>query len=183
MNNRLLFAIIWIAFMVISIFILCCSFIVPLPPTKYIRWSERKLQFNDFQLVNGELYNEAAATSCTGIVFGYDTSLKTFHAIAVFEPSKSKWSSLHTANIPYLLNHEQRHFDLTEYIVRKLNSDMVGKDSTLQLTLFKIYQEQLDMIEVLYDSETKHSLDTTNQHMWDTMINNLLSNIKIKSNV
>jgi hypothetical protein len=129
----------------------------------------------DFKLVQGPLFRNIAATTCTGIMMIYNPAIKSYEATAIFDSEKSVWSNTHTGNISYLLNHEQRHFDLTEYIVRKLNKDLVGKDSLMQLKLFKVYEEQLDIIQKLYDAQTNHSVDTAQQSLWNSTIDNLLT--------
>ena len=145
------------------------------PPDRYIKWGDRKLQFSDFRFVEGPIFRDVAATTCTGIMMIWNTDSNTYHATAVFDKDKSLWSSKHIRNVPYLLNHEQRHFDITEYIVRKLNYDLKGKDSTRQLHLFKVYEEQLDLMQKLYDTETNHSVDSLRQETWNSIVNHLLS--------
>lgn len=81
------------------------------------------------------------------------------------------------AKTPRLLNHEKRHFDITEVSRRKLclalqtetNLNSENLNETVDSLFDNAMQWQSDMSD-LYDNETKHGLNILKQKKWDLKI-------------
>ncbi len=96
-----------------------------------------------------------------------------------FNPTRS-WTKERSSE--YLLNHEQRHFDLTEYhtrvFKRKIREFNFETPKTAVRELKKLFDQQLalhDAMQEDYDEQTNHSINQTNQIIWDAKIDSLLS--------
>lgn len=79
-----------------------------------------------------------------------------------------------------LLNHERVHFDISEVYARKLRksldslSQIQGVETDIfEKTISSLLKERT-IYDELYDSETKHSLDSLNQKVWNETIRNQL---------
>jgi hypothetical protein len=80
----------------------------------------------------------------------------------------------------YILNHEQKHFDIaylhTIYFIKKLKAATYTND-TYVAVIEKIYQEaatSMGTMQNQYDAETSHSRQTREQAAWDVKITELL---------
>ena len=83
----------------------------------------------------------------------------------------------------YLLNHEQRHFDLAEVYSRRIKKELndfedlniKNDDFEIQFnaTVSKLLDE-FDKIQTQYDQETKHSHNKVKQTEWDKYIDRQL---------
>lgn len=87
-----------------------------------------------------------------------------------------------------LLNHEQKHFNLTEIYTRKLRqkiSTHTFNSHDIEWQAHNLYNEvfdQLDHQQTLYDIETKHATDKKQQRIWDKKINDELNILNHFSN-
>ena len=89
-----------------------------------ISWSDKKLEWSDFQgspsefIVSDEGKYSGAATFSTVYMEtqGWDGDSVKFYVPSYFDMKKS-WKRKFI-NSDYHLNHEQRHFDITEYVAR-----------------------------------------------------------------
>jgi lipopolysaccharide export LptBFGC system permease protein LptF len=82
-----------------------------------------------------------------------------------------------------LLMHEQIHFDITELWARKFRQKLKGKtfrfntfQSELNTIQTSIYKDSKEM-QVLYDKETEHSINTANQQKWNKKMAEDLKNL------
>ncbi len=76
----------------------------------------------------------------------------------------------------YAINHEQIHFDITEIFARKIRKELI-LNSANEPQVEKIYFDNAKAcreFQVLYDNETRHSLDRRNQERWNKHIKLLL---------
>ncbi len=96
--------------------------------------------------------------------------------VAVFYPGES-WVRRPTESG---LIHEQGHFDITEIFARRLRKrlqEFVPKRGDLNHQLNLLYNEtesERDAMEILYDKETRHSVDVVRQERWNVRIRNEL---------
>lgn len=83
----------------------------------------------------------------------------------------------------YLLNHEQKHFDLAEVFRRAMMQDISSKKFT------RNYKEEIKAIvakrqqafnkeQLLYDRETEHGMNKAAQVLWNNAIAQQLTNSK-----
>ncbi len=151
---------------------LLCSFTVVNKTNTEITW--RTLGYNDFTIVDN-LDGVKVAESNTGISYELIKGDR-FYAKAIFEKNKSYISAKLASNkIDYIITHEQGHFDIAEYVTRKLNLRLNGiKDNQVADKLFNQAIVELETMQVLYDYETDHSEDHDAQKQWILRIRGLL---------
>lgn len=85
----------------------------------------------------------------------------------------------------YLLNHEQKHYDLQEVFARKIRKRYLEKTDyvfdNLQKDLNDIFNDEIRKsheLQALYDAETDHSINEEKQNEWNTKISNLLKELE-----
>lgn len=147
-------------------------------PKLEIEWkADRKLSINDYTIVYTQIDgNDVAATSCTGMKLSYDNKNKMYLATAVFDKSRSYWNPNKVKRTEWVLNHEQIHFDITQYVATKLNKlyinhpEMTNRE---QYREFTAHDRLLDSLQTAYDLETDHSMDSTKQYIWNRFVNSL----------
>lgn len=80
----------------------------------------------------------------------------------------------------YTINHEQKHFDITEIFARRIRKELIATSANEQETkeiylsnakACRVFQEQ-------YDAETRHSLNKNVQIAWDEKIASLLRSLE-----
>lgn len=82
----------------------------------------------------------------------------------------------------YLLNHEQRHFDLSEVSAREFRmklkkANFTGENFNEEINKITRYiNERYDKLQELYDSESDHSRNEGKQKEWDSRIDKMLKN-------
>lgn len=146
----------------------------------YVMWkSDTKIGWEDFQ-DSVPLNHEFDAWTVSGINYRYhyDSHSATATIHSFFDRNES-WSvkEKQTARI---LDHEQRHFDITEIFARKFRKSIFAWNK--KTAFDKFIKSCFDSImnlrkkeEVLYDDETKHSKDAKGQASWNAKIDSLLS--------
>ena len=162
-------------------------------PEDTLHWrKDRKLSWDDFQGIPDTLNDfknapdinsiPAAGTSSGFAYYPYYTSetILAFKVNAVFFKKKS-WVRKNWVRTKYALNHEQRHFDITEIYARRLqkalNNCNLNKNTIIE-SCKKIYDSlrfERDKMQALYDIETRHSLDSCKQREWDKKIDKWLA--------
>lgn len=144
-----------------------------------IEWSEsKKLTWADFKGI--EINNQGyAASSSTGISFTYsvkrydDDFDLDFSVKCHFYPEES-WYDKSTAT-PYILKHEQTHFDISELharILRKLLSE-ASFSHNLKTEIKAIYKEvekQRGEMQHRFDMETDHSIKKEKEYIWEEFV-------------
>ena len=147
--------------------------------TNMIYWKEnRKLKWKDFQ-GKAKKESEHFAISSTGSFFDYrlenakDSAKIIFETYAFFNKDSS-WSKS-WGRSPYLLKHEQVHFNITELYTRKLRkalSEYIFSES-YQLEIQRIihyFNNERNKKQSQYDAETKHSINEAAQRKWNKYI-------------
>jgi len=90
---------------------------------------------------------------------------------------KNSWVNKLYAN-EYLLNHEQRHFDIFEIGARLIRRELVNKTyasfsafwKDADNLVYKVRKEFVITTTALYDKETNHSANLQQQNIWDQKI-------------
>lgn len=81
---------------------------------------------------------------------------------------------------PHVLNHERRHFDITEIYARKANAAFKKyrfsrKNFSSEVSkIFNSFVEESNSIQKQYDLETDHSMNEEKQKEWDKKIDKWL---------
>ncbi len=99
----------------------------------------------------------------------------TFEVKTMFDKSKS-WKN---TNSEYILNHEQRHFDLGEVYARKFRKYLFDSVNTFnaaaQNKMFNLFLEEDNEVQRQYDSVSNHSINQNGQLEWNIRIDSLLN--------
>jgi len=142
-----------------------------------VEWnSARKLDWSDFQAKAPASAYEAALSQC-GIGYATTTAPKdkmlNVKVSAKFYLGES-WSRDSERN-SRLLQHEQTHFDLCELYARKLRQNIAinrytGADIQKMDKAYAALTAELNKVELQYDEETTHGLNTEKQDEWNARI-------------
>ena len=160
----------------------------------YLVWGKRKLKWSDFQgEVPGDSEFHALTHSAISLDFQGEGVILEFNIQTIFDPQKS-WKKEGVND--YILKHEQGHFDITEYHARalrkKLKTHRYKSVETIGDEVQNMFNEaysRANQMQILYDEQTKHSIDKKKQAKWDKKIKKLLSSLntyknpKVKVNV
>ncbi|HVG13895.1 MAG TPA: DUF922 domain-containing protein [Chitinophagaceae bacterium] len=145
---------------------------------EYLPWfSERRLNWDDF-LCEPKRNTDAVALTSTALGIAYKVSggQLTYEITCSFSKTKS-WGLLKT---PYILAHEQGHFDITEIYARKLHKELSEYQfnrRTFKLDVSAIYDrivKQKENFQYAYDGQSDHSRNKGLQLEWLHRINTLL---------
>jgi hypothetical protein len=151
-----------------------------------LRWNANKrLNWSDYKATPNP-DSDAAASTSTILSIEYKMSSSSFGYVIKSYFSKTRSWGLHKT--PYILSHEQGHFDIAEIFARKLHKEMsnyVFNKKTYQKELKKIYaeiSEEKDEMQNEYDKETNHSINKEKQAAWLKKIETLLKEYEPWSN-
>ena len=146
--------------------------------------SEKPLEWPDFnqRIGGGGLYKAYPYTGIRYVVDAPDKKNVEIEVVPYFIPSKS-WVHKDFKK-PELLNHEQRHFDLTAIHAGMLDSALrpyeVDVASFMDRELNLVVEAKFDSIYSLleaaqerYDRETNHSTIVEKQEAWNMRIDSL----------
>lgn len=140
--------------------------------TKKLTWAD----FKGKPIAN----SNAAALTASGITFGYSVKTANNRIIdyttsveAHFYPNKSWYKT--TNATPYILAHEQLHFDITELYARKFRQQIsklkLNQNIKSQLKrLHTAINKALSNTQNKYDEQTHHSINKKAQAQWQTYI-------------
>ncbi|MEJ7767283.1 MAG: DUF922 domain-containing protein [Chitinophagaceae bacterium] len=144
-----------------------------------IQWKAfPRLSWNDFKASPPPNATNAALTS-SGILMKFSSNGESLtYQISCNFVKINSWGRVKNDHI---LSHEQGHFDIAEIFARKLNKDLkayqvngnsVSKDVN---TIYKNVMAGLLEMQTLYDGQTDHSRDHTQQKIWLERINGNLA--------
>lgn len=146
--------------------------------------ANRPLVWEDFKqrAANKSLFKAYSYTGIRYVVDAPDGKHVEIETLPYFVPDKS-WVNKDFKN-EYLLNHEQRHFDLTAIHAQILDSLLrpyeteVSRfmDDNLIKGVEQIFDDvyaQLEEAQAQYDKETEHSIQRDKQEEWDAKIDSL----------
>ena len=145
---------------------------------EFIPWTvERPLTWHDFQCSPKRSGDAVASTSTSlGIAYHIKNYVLTYEITCNFSKTKS-WGLVKT---PYILAHEQAHFDITEIYARKLHQSLMEYEfdqRTYKKDINTIYQQivaEKEAFQEAYDKETDHSRNKRIQYEWLERIDNIL---------
>jgi len=146
-----------------------------------IRWSETPLTWKDFKGIPDSRHGGALTASGFYYNFKCENGMAEWEVGAVFFPNKS-YVNPQVLN-PYMLAHEQLHFDITELFARKLRKQLVEEnigcdDRTEVEYLCERMVEDWRAFQQQYDIETNHSMNRDAQIHWDKMIRDALMELE-----
>lgn len=150
------------------------------------RWSkDTLLTWSDFKGTVDPSSGVSAMTYC-GVKFKYNYFLSAndsvytakFKVYSYFTPERS-WS-MTERQCPVLLNHEQIHFDISEYFARVLRTALETAFYTKNIkeeimAIFKKYDGEREKMGSLYDEQTNHGTKVEIQKKWDLFVGKILS--------
>ena len=183
----------WIMKVKLSILILLLLQSIPMWGQKINWFATRKLTYSDFKNKiepdkssfrhENAAHLKRAASSTIG--WNYEITSSTTNdnidlkIYAFFDPTKS-WMKNEYKN-EYVLNHEQKHFDIAEIYKRKLQQrikkEIKGKkdfERKFDQLYHQVYTEYCDF-QKKYDSETLHGTIVEKQKEFDVLITDMLS--------
>lgn len=168
--------------------ILFCSLLGPLflfaqsKEEELLKWdSTKKLTWADYKS-SPDTESDAAASTTTYLGINYNISSTSFTYKIQSLFSKTRSWGLHKT--PYILSHEQGHFDIAEVFARKLHQKMSEykfNRKSYKKDLKKIYEEVTEEKEEVqndYDKETRHSINKAKQAEWLQRIEEMLEELK-----
>lgn len=143
----------------------------------------RLLTWSDFQ---GEPKSNNVAGAMTGAVtasgFAFNASMNMRDNVVnlnvnvyTYFSKKNSWKKPDIGTAYHLL-HEQRHFDITRLGAQKFYTELHKTDFTLSnytellSSIFKKVSEDNNILQQKYDSETRNSMNTTEQLQWNDKI-------------
>jgi hypothetical protein len=143
-----------------------------------IPWNtERRLTWSDF---NGDAVHNSEAVASTstslGLSYKVEDGVLSYQITCTFSKPKS-WGLLKT---PYILAHEQGHFDITEIYARKLHqalSEYQVNPKSYKRDINAIYNsiaEQKEEAQESYDGQSDHSRNKLIQQQWAEHIQQML---------
>jgi len=143
-----------------------------------IPWeTNKRLVWDDF-LCEPKRNTDAVALTSTALGISYNISSNQLHYEITCSFSKAKsWGLLKT---PYILAHEQGHFDITEIYARKLHKELLDykfNRRTFRQDVNVIYDrvvKEKENFQYAYDGLTDHSRNKTVQKEWLERIQELL---------
>lgn len=145
---------------------------------EYLPWANaRPLTWEDF-LCEPKRNTDAVALTSTALGISYNMSNNQLNYEITCSFSKVKsWGLLKT---PYILAHEQGHFDITEIYARKLHKELLDykfNRRTFRQDVNVIYDrivKEKENLQFAYDGLTDHSRNKTVQKEWLEKIQELL---------
>ena len=158
----------------------------PMAAHEVIYYSPTKLVWDDFR-GRPEKNSPAAAVTVSG--FGYRANINsrggkgqfTIKVYCYFNKDKSWVKDGRT--IPYILKHEQNHFDISyiaaSYFVDRLK-ETTFNTSNYEYRLKEIYNEACEVMHRLqddYDGETKNGQVREVQKKWNAMVDDKIASV------
>ncbi len=145
---------------------------------EFIPWvPHRRLTWDDFLCEPRRNTDAVASTSTSlGIAYQIKNNQLTYQITCNFSKKRS-WGLVKT---PYILAHEQAHFDITEIFARKLHQalqDYQVNRKTFKEDINTIYERVVkakEAFQKLYDSQTDHSRKSAKQQEWLERIDEIL---------
>ena len=145
---------------------------------EYIPWvTNHRLRWDDFRCEPKRNTDAVASTSTAlGIAYQIKGGKLYYQVTCKFSKNKS-WGLVKT---PYILAHEQGHFDITEIFARKLHQALQGyslNNSSFQQDINTIYETVVrakESLQAAYDADTDHSRNKRKQEEWLERIDLLL---------
>ncbi len=153
------------------------------PTIDFYTWSQKgKLNWSDFKGTPDYKSPEIAITA-SSVEFSYYTkgTVIGWQVIAKYFPDRS-WIKKDKQS-PYVLQHEQVHFDITELYARlfrkRLKESVKTSNDILMLkSIGKDILRDWQKTQDLYDKETNHSINEQKQAEWNKKVFDQLQALK-----
>ncbi len=153
--------------------------LTPQNDSEKIFWQEsQKLTWDDFR---GKPIRSASfvASTNTGISFQYSYSIQNgdinveYFVESFFNPEGSWY--LPERVTPYILRHEQAHFDISELHARILRKNLYGKEFSKRIkseieSIYQKVEQQRRAMQTKFDAETDHSRNEKKEVEWENYI-------------
>lgn len=139
----------------------------------------KRLTWDDFRVVN--VLNDASAETSTEISYSFEETNGKIKVSVYCSFDKKRSFVVKGKQTFYLLNHEQRHFDLSHIYANLLYQRLLQNENLTEEKVKYIHGKAIaewQDIQDRYDLETEHSIDATKQEMWDRTIDKMLKNNK-----
>ena len=149
-----------------------------------LKWSlDRKLTINDFKGkvpvgIKEEVASSMVGIKCEVISTSVWTGKINTKICAVFNPEKSWLIKKYSSD--YLLNHEQRHFDIANVFAVKLQNKVIEEikntsdyDKKFKI-LFDTNSSDLSDFQEKYDTDTNHGLNALKQIEYNKIISKMI---------
>lgn len=139
----------------------------------YHRW--KNLSWDDFQGFVKPFTGWGAGIS-SNVYVEYDSAVEKYVAYSAMNNQLS-WKRASSVESSYVLNHEQYHFNITEYFARKLNqiikNEGLNTEEKIVSELSSI-RSQLAALQDKYDNDADHGIERDLQRNWEFQIDSLL---------
>lgn len=164
---------------------ICLLFTFGWSQNKLLKWdASDKLEWSDFKS-KAESRSHHHALTASGVSIDMQQSSEDSVSITIdanFYPKKS-WLKKGKGT-DHLLNHEQKHFDISEIYRRKLVKTIMTsgllEDKNINKKIDKVYTDNdnaLREYQRVYDFETEHSQMIDKQLVWDKIIEDELNEL------
>jgi len=154
--------------------------------TNEIVWKQgERLSWNDFR-GRHRSHSQTVAITHSGILVNSEFYFEENRVIpkihAVFD-CKHSWVNPDHSTDEELLNHEQKHFDISEIFARKLRKKLSQQQlntKNYEHTVKRLYNEtfeSLNKFQDKYDHETHHGIDKETQAKWNKIVSEELESL------
>lgn len=157
------------------------------PKDELIPWGTRSIEWSDFKARPNKSAKTVALTASTITLNSkYDNNNRLIILIENFFISNRSWTSTSDSVV---LEHERRHFDLSEVYARKIRKAIkekkynMNKLDTELNSIFEKFNAELARKQAQYDSETKHSINKIKQEEWSARIETELTELNAYKDV
>lgn len=131
----------------------------------------KKLSWADFKKINNKAKSAALTTSGITYVINEYANYNEILVSCFFDKKESYCNG--NSNTDYILNHEQRHFDITYIFCNKFISRLKEQGNLNDKNSLIIYNQIIDECERYqekYDLETNNSINAVEQQKWNKII-------------
>lgn len=138
----------------------------------------RKLAWNDFK--PGIKKNNTAALTHTEISYSITWKNDTMQVNVSCIFDKMKSVVFEKTKTDYVLNHEQRHFDISYLFAQKFIATLKREPNLTVEKVDALYgriMEEWNIYQSRYDADTELSVATFQQSLWNQMIDMQLKNL------
>ena len=177
-----------------KLIMLCFAGLINLNPAfniSYTKVNKKKIHINydpsknltwqDYAIFYGSRREAALTATEISYNINYTEDAMNINVTCVFDKSRSNVVSYYRND--YILNHEQKHFDISFIYAMKF-IDELKRQSTLTYEIInEIYSKIFDewtAFQNKYDEETKNSVSKEMQLIWDQKINQQLKILETK---
>ena len=146
--------------------------------------SGKKLNWSDFTF-SEERKDKVIATASTGLYYSFSQKGNKLEVNVCAYFSKPESFVVCGKESDHVLNHEQKHFDITYLFSLKLIQKCRAYQNLDVATVDRLYnqtKQELDAFQDRYDAETTHSLNKGSQLQWDKIIADEIKEMEWKLN-